>query len=174
MRISRVRGAAATHVFLLIAVALALTACGPSATTDSASAGSSGGGASKYGYTPAGFTQCLDDHHVRYRQDGQGGLTLVDQGDAATQAAADECNRLTTRPAANGESARNNRIERGIADCLKGLGYHVTASKDGHYVDGTPAVSLSVPKAEEDSSSFRTDMNDCTHRAEQANPEGSS
>ena len=170
-----VRPGVSRRVVFLLAGALALSACNSPTSATSAASGAGGSAAddssSPYGYTAAGFKQCLDDRGVRYRE-GDHSLTLVDQADAAQQSAADECTRLTTRPVADGESARSNRITQASADCMKRRGYHVTVSPEGTYGDGTPALTQSAPKAEEDSPSFRTDLGECTKAAEEANPAG--
>jgi hypothetical protein len=150
----------------------ALAACNAAPDSADASAGASDQPTAQYDYSPAGFQQCLDDRGVRYRQDARGGLTLVDQDNATAQAAADDCQQLTTRPVAEGESARINRISQAIIDCLGTRGYHVESETSGHFVDGTPSLGYSVPQAEQASPAFKPDLNDCTRGAEEANPEG--
>ncbi|WP_147251726.1 hypothetical protein [Blastococcus sp. TF02-8] len=157
------------RALVLLAAALTVAGCTSGEEADPPSASS--GDTAQYDYSPAGFQECLDDRGVRYRQGDDGSLTLVDQTDPEAQGAADECQRLTTRPVADGESARINRISQAIIDCLGDRDYHVTGETSGHFVDGTPSLGYSVPQAEQESPSFKDDLNDCTRLAEQANPE---
>ncbi|TFV48156.1 hypothetical protein [Blastococcus sp. TF02A-35] len=159
------------RALVLLAALLTTGGCASGSGEDPASPAASADAPAQYDYSPAGFQECLDDRGVRYREDDQGSLSLVDQTDPEAQGAADECQQLTTRPVADGESARINRISQAIIDCLGARDYHVKGETSGHFVDGTPALGYSVPQAEQESPTFKDDLGECTRLAEEANPE---